>query len=105
MVRQVKVVSPSITHKRGESKKKDKAIKYANMETNNFDSGSEPGIDIICNMIYVFPLEYYTIMEVFEEESLDKELAIHKPLYYYVINDNSVNEDHAIFERPDKAMQ
>ena len=40
-----------------------------------------------------------------KEEGLDEELATHKPLCFYVMNDSSINEDHDIFERPDMAMQ
>lgn len=38
------------------------------MASNEFDSGSEDDLDIICNMIFVVPLEYNTITEVTEEE-------------------------------------
>lgn len=99
-----KVVSPSITHKRGE-RKKYKAFEDDDMETNNFDSGSEPKLDIICNMISMLPLEYDTITTVFEEEGLDEELSSYKPMCYYVMNESSFNKGRAIFERPYMAMQ
>ena len=75
------------------------------MEIDNFDSRYELELDIICNMIYVPPLEYDTVTKVIEEEVLDEELATHKPLCYYVMNENLVNKDRGIFERPDMAMQ
>lgn len=75
------------------------------METYNFDSGSEPELDIIYNMIYMFPLEYDTVTKVIKKEGLGEDITTHKPLCYYVMNDGSVNEGRAIFERPDMAMQ
>lgn len=53
----------------------------------------------------MLPLEYDIVTEVIEEEGLYEELATHKPLCYYVMNDGLVNEDHAIFERPNMDMQ
>lgn len=41
-----------------EKSTKDKAGKDVYTKTYNFDSRSEPELDIICNMIFVFPLEY-----------------------------------------------
>lgn len=35
------------------------------MESNDFDSGSEHGLDILCNMIFVLPLKYDTIYVVY----------------------------------------
>lgn len=40
-----------------------------------------------------------------EEDESAEEMATHKPLWYYVMNDGFVNEDKAIFERPDMSMQ
>lgn len=40
---------------------KDKVVKDIDIETYNFDSGSEPELDIICNMIFVIHLEYNTV--------------------------------------------
>lgn len=39
------------------------------MASDDFDSGSESGLSVICNMIYVLSLEYDTVIEVFEEVS------------------------------------
>lgn len=84
---------------------KDKVVEDVDMEIDKFNLGSEPKLDIICNMIFVFPLEYDTVTKVSEEEGLKEELDTHKPLCYHMMNDNSVNEDCAIFERPCVAMQ
>lgn len=95
---------PPLSPIKGE-KATDKVVEGAEVETNDFDLGSEPKLDIICNMIYVFPLKYDIVTEVIEEEAINEELATHKPLCYYVMNDGSVNEDRAILERPYIAMQ
>lgn len=84
---------------------KDKIVEDADMKTNNFGSGSKSELDIICNMIFVFPLESDTVKEVIKEKGLDEELTTHKPLCYYVMNGGSVNKERAIFERPYMAMQ
>lgn len=76
------------------------------MATNNFDSGLEGELDIICNMIYVLLVEYDTVTEVIEEEDgFAEEMETHKNLCYYVMQDGSVNEDKVVFERPDMSMQ
>lgn len=73
--------------------------------SNDFDYGLEGELDIICNMIYVIPLEYDTVTEVTEEEDVfTEEIATHKPLCYYMMHHGSVNKDKAIFERPDMSM-
>lgn len=53
----------------------------------------------------MLPLEYDTFIEVIEDEGLDEEFSTHKTLCYYVMNESSMNEYQAIFERPDMAMQ
>lgn len=79
---------------------------YEEMDGNDFDSGPDGGLDNICNMISVLPLEYDTITEVTEEgDGLVEEMATHKPLCYYVVDDGSVKEDKEILERPDITMQ
>lgn len=40
-----------------------------------------------------------------EEEGLEEEQATQKPMCYYMMNDGSINEDCAIFERPNMDMQ
>lgn len=63
------------------------------MVSNDFDYGSEHDFDLICNMIYVLPLMYDTLSKLIEEEGgLAEEMATHKPLCYYVMDDGSVNE-------------
>lgn len=38
------------------------------MVSNDFHSGSEDDLDIICNMIFVLQLEYDTFIELTKEE-------------------------------------
>lgn len=47
-----------------EEKATYKAVEDAEMEINNFDSGSELELYIIYNMIFVFPFEYNTVTKV-----------------------------------------
>lgn len=43
-----------------EKETKDKVVEDVDLKTDDLDSRSEPKLDIICNMISVFPLEYDT---------------------------------------------
>lgn len=40
------------------------------MASNDFDSRSKGELDIICNMLFVFPLEYDIVTEVTEENDV-----------------------------------
>lgn len=54
----------------------------------------------------MFPAEYDRVSEVYESEEayVHDEVANQKPLCYYVMNNNFVEEKQAIFERPDPGM-
>jgi hypothetical protein len=72
--------------------------------TSNF-SESDPSLDIVCNVVSVLLVEYDVPSEVNEVESdFTEEMAIHKPLCYYVMNNGCVEDQHAVFERPDISM-
>lgn len=76
------------------------------MTSDDFNSGSEPRLELIYNMIFVLSLEYDTVTELNQKEcGQAKDMATHKPLCYYVMNDGFDNEDKAIFKRHDMAMQ
>lgn len=55
---------------------------------------------MIYNMISVLPIEYDTVTKVTKEKynELAEELSKHKPLCYYVMKDDFIEEDKAIFE-------
>lgn len=74
------------------------------MLTDNFNHGSESGLDIICNMISILPIEYDQTTEVMEEEDDDfaAEMENHKPFCYYVVNNGCVEEEKLVFKRPVK---
>jgi hypothetical protein len=72
--------------------------------TSNF-SESDTSLDIVCNVVSVLPVEYNVPSEVDEvERDFTKEMAIHKPLCYYVMNNGCVEDQHAVFKRPDVSM-
>jgi hypothetical protein len=53
----------------------------------------------------VLLVEYDVPSEVNEvENDFTEEMAIHKPLCYYVMNNGCVEDQHAVFERPDISM-
>jgi len=72
--------------------------------TSNF-SGSEPSFDVIC-VVLVLPIEYDVPSEVSDVDSdSTEEMAIHRPLCYYVMNNGCVEDQHAFFERPMDSMK
>src|ERR1044072_2736704 len=78
-----------------------------NMLTDNFDSGSEEDLNIICNVVSIMPAEFDGVSEVTEDEydSVTKESKDHKPICYYVMNEGDVIETVAGFKRPAETMK
>jgi len=71
--------------------------------TSNF-SESDPSFDLVC-VVSMLPVEYDVPSEVNEVESdFTDEMAIHRPLCYYVMNNGCVEDQHAVFEHPDVSM-
>jgi len=69
--------------------------------TSNFTE-SEPSLDIMCNVVSVLPVEYDVPSEIDEVESdFTEEMAHHKPLCYYVMNNGCVKNQHVVFEKPE----
>jgi len=69
--------------------------------TSNF-SDSEPSLNIICNVVSILPIEYDIMSEVSEvEEDFTEEMANHKPLCYYVMDNGCIENQHPVFEKPD----
>ena len=71
-------------------------------DDNNDDTYGEDFV-VNCGIISVFPIEYDMVSEVSEaeEDFMPEENARGKPLCYYVMNNGMVEEQHALFERPD----
>src|ERR1044072_1556573 len=90
---------PTITE---ENEKVIESNEDENMITDNFDSGSEESLNIICNVVSILPAEFDRLSEVTEDEddTATKESKDHKPIYYYVMNEGEVIETDAVFKRP-----
>jgi len=72
--------------------------------TSNF-SGSDPSFDVVC-VVSVLPIKYDVPSEVREvENDFTEEMAIHRPLCYYVMNNGCVEDQHTLFERPVASMR
>jgi len=72
--------------------------------TSNF-SESDPSFDLVC-VVSVLPIKYGVPSEVNEVASdFTEEMAIHRPLCYYVMNNGCVEDQHAVFEHPDVSMR
>ena len=68
-------------------------------------SDSEPSLDIVCNVVSILPVEYDVTSEVNEVETdFTDEMANHKSLCYFVMNNGCVENQYAIFEKPDFLM-
>ncbi|CAJ2657404.1 unnamed protein product [Trifolium pratense] len=69
------------------------------------DEGSD--FDVMVNVVSILPLEYDVPTEVneLEEDFEALNLADHKPMCYYVMQNGCVEEQKAVFEKPDLGMQ
>src|ERR1044072_9407940 len=78
-----------------------------NMLTDNFDSGSEEDLNIICNVVSIMPAEFDKVSEVTEDEydTATKESKDNMPICYYVRNEGEVIETEAVFKRPTETMK
>lgn len=72
------------------------------MVEDNFDVESEDDLLIKCGIVSVLPAEYDRVSEVLETEEgcIQDEVANHKLLCYYVMNNGVIEEQQAIFEKP-----
>ena len=72
----------------------------------DFESDEESSLNINCNMVYVLPHEYDQVMEVEDSGEVDEaEMARHKHVCYYIMNNGTVEEQNAFFEHPDQSMK
>src|ERR1044072_780030 len=78
-----------------------------NMLTDNFDSGSEEDLNIICNVVSIMPAEFDRLSEITEDEydGATQESKDHKPICYYVMNEGEVIETDAVFKMPTETMK
>lgn len=59
----------------------------------DFDSESDPSMDVVCNVISVFPVKYKCETEVEEPPTSEEaEMARRKPILYYVLNNGCVKK-------------
>ncbi|MCI42405.1 hypothetical protein A2U01_0063642, partial [Trifolium medium] len=67
----------------------------------------EADFDVICNVVSILPVEYDVLSEVTDgEDDFDEpEMAYYKPVCYYVMNNGCVEEQQAMFEKPDEGMK
>lgn len=76
------------------------------MLTNDFDSRLESSLNINCNMVSVLSIKYDQVTKVEETKEIDKaEMAKHRSVYYYVMNNGCVQEQNTFFERTDEGMK
>lgn len=82
-------------------------IEDDDMHTDNFDSGLKGELDIICNIVFVLPIEFDQITEVTEEEDdcFVEEIENHKPICYHIMNNGCLEEEKFIFDRPNEEMK
>ena len=82
---------------------KDLPTEDEEMTSNFSDSGHS--LDIVCNVVSIFPVEYDVTSEINDVEiDFTKEMANHKPLCYYVMNDGCIENEYAIFKKTDYKM-
>jgi hypothetical protein len=67
----------------------------------------EPDFDVLVNVISILPAEYDVESEVneIEDDLVAVEMANHKPVCYYVMGNGCVEEQNAVFEKPDLGMK
>lgn len=76
------------------------------MVNDNFDDKFEDDLQINCGIVSILLAKYDRVLEVYDTEGDDiqDEAPNQKPLCYYVMNNGVVEEQQAIFERPNPRM-
>lgn len=76
------------------------------MIEDNF-SDSEGDFDVLCNVESVLLVKYDVVTEVADVEEIFyvEEMDDHKPVCYYILSNDYVEENHFIFEKPDLGMK
>ena len=69
------------------------------MLIDNFDSEEESSLSMNCNVVFVLPHEYNQMTEAEENKEADEvEMARHRIICYYIMNNGVVEEHNAFFE-------
>lgn len=89
---------------KSKGKEKEEArSKEDELVIDNFDSGSEDGFDVICNVVLVLLREYDYITEVSEPVDYDEEeMTRHKHVCCFILNNGCIKEHNMFFERSDE---
>lgn len=78
--------------------KEEVPSKEDELVTDNFESGLEDDLDMLCNMVSVLPREYDCAIEVSEPTSyVEEEMMNHKPVCYFVMNNGFIKEHNTFF--------
>jgi hypothetical protein len=81
-------------------------VREEEMLTDDFESDGVSFVNMNCNVVSVLPYEYNQETEVTDNEEADAvEMAKHKPVCYYMLNSDAVEEQNALFERPHQGIQ
>ena len=72
-------------------KVKKNPTKEDETSTDNFESDRVSSLNVNCNIVSVLPQEYNQETEIEDQEEVDEEeMAKHKPVCYYVLNNGVV---------------
>lgn len=111
MINQVKklvgrqLFSPKTSQSKGKAKE-EVLSKEDELVTDNFDYGLKDDFDVLRNIVHVLPKEYDCVTEVAEPEDCEEEeMAKHKSMCYFVMDNGCIEEHNAFFESPHKGMK
>src|ERR1051325_2504179 len=89
-----------------ENKAQKEIANEEDLMTDDFESEGESFFNANCNVVSVLPCEYNQDTEVcVREETDEEEMARHRPVCYYVLNNGAVEDEHDFFEKPDEGMK
>lgn len=92
--------SPKTSKSKGKAKE-EVPSKEDKLVTDNFKYESEDDFDVLWNVVYVLPKEYDCVTEVDEPEDCEeKEMAKHKSMCYFVMDNECIEEHNEFFKRP-----
>ncbi|KAK2384028.1 hypothetical protein QL285_071424 [Trifolium repens] len=80
-------------------------VEDEHMEADDF-LDSEPDLDIIVNVVSILPREFDVCSEITDDqEESGMQMALHRPVCYYVMSNGALEDQMATFERPDEGMK